>query len=386
MGGMRVIPSSFSLACLIESVYHSSMKLTVQIQLLPAVDQSAKLLATVERFNEAAGWIAGELFARQMTNKIEAQRFLYAEIRERFGLSSQMAILCLHRACEAYRRDKAIRPKFRKHAAITYDVRTMSFKGIDKVSLLTLDGRVVVPFILGAYQAARIGYPKGQADLARRKDGKWFLVVTVDLPEETRTPATDFIGVDLGIAAIATDSDGNHHSGAAVEAVRKRHNFQRKRLQRRGTTGARKKLKRVAGKEARFKRHENHCIAKAIVESARRTGRGIALEDLKDIRLRVTARGGEARNRLGGWGFAQLGMFIEYKSRLAGIDVVYVAPRNTSRTCNRCSHCQKSNRKSQSEFTCKACGYTANADQNAARNIRALGISKLPTGLASPQA
>jgi IS605 OrfB family transposase len=359
------------------------MKLTVQIQLLPDADQSARLLATIERFNAAAGWISGELFARQLTNKIEAQRLLYADIRERFGLSSQMAILCLHRACEAYKRDKTIRPKFRKDAAITYDVRTMSFKGIDRVSLLTLERRVVVPFLLGKYQGERIGYPKGQADLVRRKDGKWFLIVTVTVPDGTKPPVTDFIGVDLGIASIATTSDGDTHCGKPVEAVRRKHNLQRKRLDKRNTKGAKKKLKRVAGKEARFKRHENHCISKTIVETAKRTGRGIALEDLEGIRQRVTARGGDARNRLGGWGFAQLGTFIDYKAQLEGVTVVYIDPRNTSRTCNECGHCEKANRSSQAKFSCKACGHQAHADQNAARNIRALALPKRATGLAT---
>jgi putative transposase len=357
------------------------MKLTVQIQLIPNADQSAKLLAVTERFNAAADWIAGELFECQLTNKIEAQRLLYAEIRHRFSLSSQMAILCLHRACEAYKRDKSIHPTFRKHAAITYDVRTMSFKGIDKVSLLTLDGRVVVPFILGKYQAERIGYPKGQADLVRRKDGKWFLLVTVTIPDGTEIPATDFIGIDLGIANIATDSDGNTRSGKTVEDVRRKHNLQRKRLQKRGTAGAKKKLVRVYKKEARFRKHENHCISKEIVSTARRTSRGIAVEELTGIRERVTARGRDARNKLGGWGFSQLGMFIDYKARLAGVTVVYVDPAYTSQTCHACGHRERSNRKNQSDFRCKACGHEAHADVNAARNIRALALPKRTIGL-----
>ena len=41
-----------------------------------------------------------------------------------------------------------------------------------------------------------------------RKDGKWFLLVTVDVPDDAPIPLTDFIGVDLGIANLATDSDG----------------------------------------------------------------------------------------------------------------------------------------------------------------------------------
>jgi putative transposase len=67
---------------------------------------------------------------------------------------------------------------------------------------------------------------------------------------------------------------------------------------------------------------------------------------------------------------------MEYKARLAGVAVESVDPRNTSRTCAECQHCSKANRKSQSEFSCKACGHQANADVNAARNIRALALSK----------
>ncbi len=359
------------------------MKLVVQIQLIPDAEQSAKLRATVERTNTAANWIAGVAFEHRTANVFELRKLAYHEAREKFGLSSQQAQLAIKAVSDAYKRDKSIRVSFRKHAAIAYDCRTMGFKGIDRVSLLTLEGRIVVPFILGKYQRDRIGQAKGQCDLVLRKDGKWFLIVTVDVPEGSPIPPTDFIGVDLGIAAIATDSDGNQHSGKAVDDVRRKHNLQRRRLQRKGTRGAKKKLERVSGKEARFKKHQNHVISKNIVESAKRTGRGIALEDLKDIRLRVTARCGDARNRLGGWGFAQLGAFIGYKARLAGIGVVYVDPRNTSRTCNRCGHCEKSNRKSQSEFACKACGHQAHADRNAAENISALAKSKLATGLVS---
>ena len=159
-------------------------------------------------------------------------------------------------------------------------------------------------------------------------------------------------------------------------ATRRKQNLQRKRLQRRNTRGAKKKLKRVGGKEARFQRHENHCITKRIVASAKGTGRGIALEDLGGIRTRITASGTDARNRLSGWWFGQLYDFITYKATLAGVAIVTVDPRNTSRTCAACDHCAKSNRKSQSEFVCKACGHRAHADLNAARNLRALALSK----------
>jgi putative transposase len=359
------------------------MKLVVQIQLLPDEEHDAVLKATVERFNAACNWLAGVAFEHQLSNRIELQRIAYRDVRERFGLSAQMTCLCIRRVCEAYKRDKSIRPEFRPYAALPFDQRTMSFKGIDRVSLLTLSGRIIVPFVLGRYTEDRLRLPKGQCDLIRRTDGRWFLIVTVDVPAEAPIPVTDFLGVDLGIANIATDSDGNEHSGAEVEKVRRKHNLQQQRLQRRNTKGAKKKLKRIAGKEARFKRHQNHVISKRIVERARGTDRGIALEDLQGIRDRITARGTDARNRLSGWSFGQLFDFLSYKAQIAGVPVETVDPRNTSRTCARCGHCSKSNRKSQAEFVCKACGHRAHADVNAALNIRARALAKRAPGLDS---
>ena len=250
-----------------------------------------------------------------------------------------MAQLAIKAAGDAFRRDKSRRVHFKAHAAIPYDQRIMSFPGSDRVSLLTLEGRVKIPFVVGPHDARRLEWPKGQSDLVYR-DGGWFLYVTVDVPEASPSTPTDFLGVDLGIVNIATDSDGNVHTGADVERIRRKHNLQRKRLGRKNTKGARKKIRRIRDKEARFRRHQNHVISKAIVRDAKRTDRGIALEDLEGIRERVTARAGDARNRLGGWGFAQLGGCIEYKARLVGVTVEIIDPANTSRTCHECGHCE----------------------------------------------
>jgi IS605 OrfB family transposase len=195
------------------------------------------------------------------------------------------------------------------------------------------------------------------------------------VPEDAPIDAKDFLGVDLGIANIATDSDGVTHSGKPVERIRRKHNFQRKRLGKRNTKGAKKKLKRVAGKEARFRRHENHVISKVIVQTAKDTGRGIAVEDLSGIRDRLPVWSRDARNKLSGWSFGQLVAFLSYKAQLAGVPLVKVDPRNTSRTCHACGHCSKDNRTSQEKFLCVSCGHRANADRNAALNIRALAVS-----------
>jgi IS605 OrfB family transposase len=344
------------------------MKLTLQTQLLPERDHAARLKATVERFNEAAEWLAGKAFESGVSNKILLQRMHYGDIRERFGLSAQMAVRCIAQVCEAYKRDKTKRPHFRKHAAMPFDQRMMSFKGPDRVSLLTLNGRVVVPVVMGKYQTERFTHAKGQADLVLRKDGKWFLLVTVDLPDGVPTPATDFVGIDLGIVNIATDSDGGVHTGEAIEKTRRRHHKNRRQFQKRRSKGAKKRLRKLAGREARFRRHENHCIAKGIVATAKGTGRGIALEDLKGIRQRTEKRlRKRQRSRHSGWAFAQLRAFLEYKAGLAGVPIVLVDPHNSSRTCSMCGHCAKENRPNRDTFRCQHCSYSVMADLNSAR-------------------
>lgn len=356
------------------------MKLTLQLQLLPTPDQKAGLLTTMARFNEAATFAARVGFEAGVFGQVTLHKLAYYAIRERFGLSSQMAVRAIAKAVECFQRDKSRCPVFKPRAAICYDQRVLSFKGLTEVSLWALTGRLRMPFVLGAYQRERQGRIKGQADLAYRK-GKFFLLCTIEMPEGSTIVPEDVLGIDMGIVNLATDSDGNTYSGKAVDDVRRKHNLQRKRLQRRGTKGAKKKLKRVAAKESAFRRHHNHCISKSIVQTAQRTGRGIACEELTGIRGRVTARGGEARNRLSGWSFAQLIAFLSYKARLAGVAIESVDPAYTSQTCSACGHCCRDNRKSQAKFLCVACGTSMNADKNAALNIRARALSKRALGL-----
>ena len=106
-----------------------------------------------------------------------------------------------------------------------------------------------------------------------------------------------------------------------------------------------------------------------MVSTAKGTGRGMALED-----LRISAAGvnGSKRQRrvLHTLELLPTAAFIAYKAALAGVRVVYVNPAYTSQTCSACGHCEKANRTSQSKFLCTSCGFSAHADVNAAVNIR----------------
>ena len=354
------------------------MKLTLQTKLFPTAEQVVALEATMRAFNAAADWLAGEVFARRTAHKFHLHKLYYQQLRRRFGLSAQMAVRCIAQVCEAYVRDKAKKPSFREYAAIPYDQRILSFKGLDEVSLLTLSGRIRVPLVTGDYQRERLVAAKGQCDLVRRRDGKWFLLVTVDQSEMTSPQTTEFLGVDLGVTHLATDSDGQHYSGTDVEACRVKHHELRRKLQkaaagrkRRGCRPKtiRRKIKAIAGREALFRKDVNHRLSKTLVAKAKGTGRGLALEDLKGIRDRTRFRKAQ-RAKMGSWAFHQLRQYVAYKAQLAGVLVEIVDPRNTSRECARCGHIDKANRPSQEKFRCVACGHTDNADVNAARNIR----------------
>ncbi len=96
--------------------------------------------------------------------------------------------------------------------------------------------------------------------------------------------------------------------------------------------------------------------------------RGIAVEDLSGIRDRITVRR-KQRAVLHSWSFLQLRSFLEYKSALAGVPIVAVDPRNTSRQCSKCGYIDKRNRKTQDKFVCLECGHAEKADLNAARVI-----------------
>jgi IS605 OrfB family transposase len=247
----------------------------------------------------------------------------------------------------------------------------MSWKGVEHVSLLTLDGRTVVPVVLAPYQAARIDRRRGQADLVYR-DGTFYLYVTVEVAEPPVIDAPDYLGVDLGIVNIAADSDGNVYAGGHVNGLRHRHRRLRKRLQAKRTRSARRLLKRRRRKEQRFAADVNHTLSKRIVAEAQGTGRGIGLEDLQGIRDRVSVRRPQ-RATLHSWAFFQLGQFIDYKAVLAGVPVVYVDPRYTSQTCAACGLVDKRNRMTQARFQCVGCGCAGPADTIAALNIRARG-------------
>ncbi|HUZ79709.1 MAG TPA: RNA-guided endonuclease TnpB family protein [Thermoplasmata archaeon] len=344
---------------------------TLMVRMEPAPEQRDALLRTVEAMNRGSDYAAKVAFRERCANKNVLQKLVYRDLREKFALSAQMAIRIIAKSVEAYKRDKAVQPKFRPRGAVPYDQRILSWKGPDTVSLLTLSGRIRVPVIWGEYQKRVLeDRPvRGQADLIWR-DGKFYLAVIVEAPDVSPYEPQGALGVDLGVVNIATDSDGTTYSSEPVDKVRGKADRLKGRLQRAGTRSARRHLQRAARRESNFRRQTNHCISKSIVARAEDTKRAVALEDLGGIRERTTVRRSQRRRHLS-WSFAQLRVFVEYKAAAKGVPVVLVDPRNTSRTCPRCGTIDRKNRRTREEFRCVSCGLAGPADRIAATNIAA---------------
>jgi len=210
----------------------------------------------------------------------------------------------------------------------------------------------------------------GSATLVKRRGIFWLHVVFWrEVEQASAEQAETVIGVDRGMnyLAVARAPDGgtSFHGGGRVK--QQKHHYRRVRasLQAKGTKGAQRTLKRLAGREQRYQRAVNHVVSKEIVAFAASYRRPvIVLEELGGIRQRAK-QGKAQRGDFHSWAFHQLAQFVEYKAAAEGIPVVYVDPRGTSQ---RCCVCGASGTRRRHDFSC-GCGYRDHADRNAASNI-----------------
>ena len=216
------------------------MKLTVQIKLLPTPEQSDALRNTLETVNCAANRLSQLAWDSKEFRRFPLHKTFYHQIRKEFPLTAQIVCLLNAKVVDAYKLDRKIQRVFRKHGCIAYDPRCLSIKlPQSEVSIWTLSGRAGIPFVCGVVQRALLGYTRGESDLILRS-GKWFLNITVDVPEDKEIEAIDVLGVDMGIVNIAYDSDGTSYSGSKLNKIRNRNRSIRRKLQRKGTKSAKR--------------------------------------------------------------------------------------------------------------------------------------------------
>jgi IS605 OrfB family transposase len=349
---------------------------TIAITIRPTAEQVAALEHLQRQWSAACAAISAVAWREREWNKVRLQRLVYGEVRGTYGLLAQYTIRAIAVVAASYKADKTCCHTFRPDAAIVLDTPRLYRlnAALTEASIATLDGRIVVSLAIGGKQREQLkaATKLAEADLIRDERGRWRLLVCAhhaDPPVET---PNDVLGVDLGIVNIATDSDGTLYSGTDLLGMRIRHRRLRKRLQAKGTKAARRLLKQRRRKERRFATNTNHVISKHLVAVAKGTGRAIAIEELGGIRERISVRAPQ-RVTLHAWSFDQLRQFLVYKAKMAGVLVILVDPRNSSRTCPCCGSVSRANRPSQSWFSCQSCGFSGHADVIAATVLRQRG-------------
>ena len=262
------------------------------------------------------------------------------------------------------RRDRFKHKIFKKPlSAIRYDKRTLSiFLESGYCSISTVFGRMRYDFVLPEYCKKYATWRVQNAQLIVGRCN-CFLSVQIEGEAPSLNSGDRRLGIDLGINNIAVCSDNIFYNSRHWKNVKGRYQHLKAELQSKGTRSAKRKLKELSGRERRFVRDLNHRVANEIVSKPYDV---LVFEDLTAIR--GPKRKKAFNRKLGNWSFAQLRGFVEYKAEELGKKVLVIDPYHTSQTCSKCGHVARANRKGR-QFTCVECGFSLDADLNAARNI-----------------
>ncbi len=382
--------------------------LTAKLKLHTTPEQFRALRTTQLAYRDALNYVSRYAYAHgKMSNKVGLQDGTYVEIRARYKIPAQMACSIPRQVGATY---KTLWTKVKQNAAqrkagitkkrykgldqppkyvsptLTYQLgHDYSFKTEHRVSILTLQGRVILPYtayskhVTMIQQDTPIGAAKLWYDKARKQ---FYLLVSLEIEVADPTPEThtSVAGVDVGVRYLAVTSTTKgacaFHTGKSIVPKANHYARLRKRLQKKGTRSATRRLVVIAGRERRLKQDANHIVSKRIID--RHPHSLIGLENLTDIRERTKRKRGKKATRkqrkanvaYSKWSFAQLQSMIAYKALLRSSMAIKVDAHYTSKACPVCGHTCDANRPNKGLlFVCQHCHYTLHADLIGARSI-----------------
>ncbi len=393
--------------------------LTAKLKLITTPEQFAALRQTQLTYRDTLNAVSVYAFSQGKTSSVtKLHKGMYAELRTHYQLPSQLACSVERQVAATYkglwtkllkniehRRKKMTKKRFQgldkpphytsPTVQYTYE-RDYTFQRDSKVSVGTLNGRISIPYkgydkhTTLIQQGASIGDAKLWYDQPKKQ---FYLLVSlsIEVAEPTCDHFEEVVGVDVGIRYLAVTSTSigkaSFSSGKRVRHKANHYARLRKRLQQKGTHGAKRRLRQIAQRERRFQLQANHTLAKQIITQHPHTL--IGLEQLTDIRDRtkrkkrkrkhngkgtelVSPKARKANRVYSHWSFAELQALICYKAVLAGSLAVKVDADYTSKACPRCGHTTDANHPHKGLlFACQnpTCRYTLHADLVGARNI-----------------
>jgi IS605 OrfB family transposase len=244
--------------------------------------------------------------------------------------------------------------------------------------LRTLNKRepIWLPVQLADYHRKKLGdqQPNSSVTLERRKDGTWWLTLTVDAPVVAPQLQAQAVGVDVGINHFITTSTGQHY-GTFQGDLNARFEGDRSKRQRKAKLravleqkGVEKLPSTTSASGERLRRHTRQSINKAVKDFfLDHPNCEIVLEDLSVSTMRFKSKRMNAK--LHASNLAQTPNHIHWVAAQLGLPVTKVNPAYSSQECKCCHFVHRNNRPNQQTFCCQVCGYAANADEAAALNL-----------------
>ncbi|EMC7283179.1 transposase [Escherichia coli] len=302
----------------------------------------------------------------------------------------QQSLKDLERAYKNFFRKRAAFPRFKKRG------QNDAFRYPQGVKLDQENSRIFLPK-LGwmRYRNSRQVTGVVKNVTVSQSCGKWYISIQTESEVSTPVhPSASMVGLDAGVAKLATLSDGtvfepvNSFQKNQKTLARLQRQLSRKVKFSNNWQKQKRKIQRLHSRIANIRRDYLHKVTTTVSKNHAM----IVIEDLKVSNMsksaagtvsqpgrNVRAKSGLNRSILD-QGWYEMRRQLEYKQLWRGGQVLAVPPAYTSQRCACCGHTAKENRLSQSQFRCQVCGYTANADVNGARNILAAGHAVLACG------
>jgi putative transposase len=350
---------------------------TISLRINPRFEEDkARLLKTMELFAKAYNISAENGFATKEGNKIKNSMAVYHRIRNEIpDLQASLVQSACFMATEAL---KSINfrtlPKKSQTSAIRYSSKGASvYLESGYATIQAAGNRILATFCLPnhfkKYTDWKIKCSFLKYDVKMDRFQLNVVLENLLIPE---CKEEGVLGIDRGLRNLAVCSNNIFYHSNETKRIKGKFTFLRAQLQSKGTRSAKRKLKKLAGRERRFVDCENHRMAKEIASMPYKT---FVLEDLSGIRSKRSPSW-ELRRDLNQWSYAQFQRDLEYKAEELGKELLVINGMYTSQTCSRCGVISHKSRKGPN-FKCVDCGFQLDADLNAARNIAHIGKSEM---------
>ena len=313
---------------------------------------------------------------------------LKAHFKQRFPLHSQTVQAIIEKFCATIDGVRTKRKHGDKQARYPWRFRRYFnpiFKGqalkIQGQHLLLPLGRGREPIRVHLPQAMPTGTP-AQAELGY---GEIYLTVTRAIPDPVPVPSSKAGGLDIGVIHLGLVSDGEEAlaiSGRGLRSVKQgrakaQAKLRKKRSRTKPGSRRRKRLnraqRRASQKVDRITRNALHHTVNQIVAFCLAYGITVLYAgDLGTLNHKKRHRRSRRTNQdVGALEFGRLELYLEYKLRRYGIQLIKISEAYTSQTCPRCGHL---NKMAGRTYRCRACDYRAHRDGVGAVNILNKGM------------